>query len=302
MLYFHYYETSDIRHQQEAVPLAGAAISAMSSPIVGAGFTPARERLSLANNLTFKLCLLSLLCILFSKPAMAYELKWSTTIIVSGQQTNATYSLQGASSFVGGPPSSSPTYTVTTYPLPPQQLAFTIFTATPVSSAMVRLNWNDLQTEEYYSLQRNGILIASHIPKNTILYDDTYSLKADTAYTYALTAYGTGTNIIATATCNITTPKSSHKFIPYHNLFHPLNGEKVQIYYEIDSSVSVTIKLYDLTGELVKELVNGCQQTGKYWVEWDGKDKDGEKCDAGVYIIQIQAGDLKDMRKIILVK
>ncbi|MFH1897515.1 MAG: hypothetical protein ABH886_04655 [Candidatus Desantisbacteria bacterium] len=188
----------------------------------------------------FIFCLLSLLFIHPAKSAMAYELKWSTTIIVSGQQASGSYSLQGVSSFVGGPPSFSPTHTVTAWTLPPQQATFATFTAIPVSSALVRLVWNDIQTEEYYSLQRDGVLIASAIPKNTIYYDDTNSLCANTSYVYILTAYGTGTNnIIAIATCSITTSQSSHKFIPYHNLFHPLNGEKVQIYYELDSSVSV---------------------------------------------------------------
>ncbi|MFH1097577.1 MAG: FlgD immunoglobulin-like domain containing protein [Candidatus Desantisbacteria bacterium] len=244
MVYFHCYETSNIKHQQEIASLIGVAIPVMNSPIVFVGtggstsgrLIPVRKRLSLANSYKRQthrfaptklllFCLLSLLFIHPAKPAIAYELKWSTTIIISGQQANATYSLQGASSFVGGPPSSSSTYTVTSCALPTQQ-----------------------------------------------------------------------------ATVTITTPASSHKFIPYHNLFHPLNGEKVQIYYEIDSSVTVKIKLYDLTGELVKELVNENKSTGKYWVEWDGKDKNGEECGAGVYIIQIQAGDFKDMRKIVLVR
>ncbi|MFH1095996.1 MAG: FlgD immunoglobulin-like domain containing protein [Candidatus Desantisbacteria bacterium] len=255
-----------------------------------------------SRKLILKSCLLFLLLLLSSKPVLAYNLNWSVAIMLSGQQANQDYSVQGLSSYLGGN-SSNQTYTVTAWTPETLPLQGTLtLQATPVSSALVRLNWSDLLTKEYYTLTRNTEIIASHIPKDTTSYDDTYLLKADTVYTYILTAYGTSNNIIASATCTLTTPKSGHKFIPYHNLFHPLKGEKVQIYYELDSSAKVLIKLYDLTGELVKELVSGDRQADKYWVEWDGKDKNGEECEAGVYIIQIQAGDFKDMRKIILVK
>ncbi|MFH1564208.1 MAG: FlgD immunoglobulin-like domain containing protein [Nitrospirota bacterium] len=233
---------------------------------------------------------------------MAYNLNWSVVIMLSGQQANQDYSVQGLSSYLGGN-SSNQTYTVTAWTPETLPLQGTLtLQATPVSSALVRLNWGDLPDEEYYSLQRNNISLALSIPKNTTSYDDTHLLCANTPYTYTLTAYGTSNNILASATCTLTTPKSGHKFIPYHNLFHPLKGEKVQIYYELDSSVKVLIKLYDLTGELVKELVSGDRQADKYWVEWDGKDKNGDLCEAGVYIIQIQAGDFKDNKKIILIK
>jgi len=136
---------------------------------------------------------------------------------------------------------------------------------------------------------------------NTFSYEDT-NLNANTPYTYYLYARDSDKNIIATSSLTVTTLSSPDVFIPYHNLFHPLKGEKVSVYYELNQTNLVKIKLYDLLGELVKELVNDDKPAGKYWIEWDGKDDSGRQCPAGVYIIQIQAGDLKDAKKIILVK
>jgi len=41
---------------------------------------------------------------------------------------------------------------------------------------------------------------------------------------------------------------------------------------------------------------------GKYWIEWDGRNDDRKIVSAGVYIIQIIAGNFKDAKKIILIK
>ncbi|MFH1860368.1 MAG: hypothetical protein ABH870_05085, partial [bacterium] len=170
------HQPSAISHQPSAISHQPSAIShqpsARGSSSVGIGLISVQKRLFLTNtsrtNLPLIFCFLSLLLILSSKPAIAYELKWSTTIVVSGQQTNGNYFLQGISSSLDDH-SSNLIYTVAVFmseTLPPQQGTFTIFTAIPVSS-----------TEEYYSLQKNGDLIASSIPKHTISYGITTQEK-----------------------------------------------------------------------------------------------------------------------------
>ena len=107
---------------------------------------------------------------------------------------------------------------------------------------------------------------------------------------------------MATATAVATTLPSKHRFIPYHNLFHPAKGEKVSIYYKIDSSTQVSIKLYNLAGEMVRTLVDENKGAGQYWIDWEGKNDDGSLCAAGVYIIQIKTDGFKENKKIILIK
>ncbi|MFH1096845.1 MAG: hypothetical protein V1749_05050 [Candidatus Desantisbacteria bacterium] len=160
------HETSDIRHQTSDIRHQTSDIrhqtSDRSSSVVRTGFISVQKRLFLTNtpfiSLPLIFCLLSLLLILSSKSAIAYELKWYTAIVVGGQQTNGNYSLQSISPYLGGH-SANLTYTITAFTietLPPQQETVTTFTAIPVSSTMVRLNWNDFPNEEHYTLAREG--------------------------------------------------------------------------------------------------------------------------------------------------
>ncbi|MBU0700783.1 hypothetical protein KKE26_05770 [bacterium] len=52
--------------------------------------------------LILKSCLLCLLFLLSSKPVLAHELNWSVAIMLSGQQTNQNYSVQGMGSYLEG--------------------------------------------------------------------------------------------------------------------------------------------------------------------------------------------------------
>ncbi|MEW6481857.1 MAG: FlgD immunoglobulin-like domain containing protein [bacterium] len=231
-----------------------------------------------------------------------YSLNWDVFIIIEGDLANNIYNLSGISFPIEGRSSNS-TYTAMAGVSPAlssiQQATLTL-QAQAISPVCLRLTWDDIATETSYTLYRNGFFLVN-LSANTIFYEDTDNLKANTEYTYLLEAYA-GTSIIASGTTTIKTPPSKHKFIPYHNLFYPNKGERVSIYYEIFSSCEVSIKLYDLKGRLIKNLVSENKSSGKYWTEWDGKDDDGELADSGVYIIQIKAGSLMEAKKIILVR
>ena len=243
----------------------------------------------------------------FCLPALAYEIKWSVFVTAGGEAKGGNW---GLVSSLGQPicgESKGGSYSETggyiTGALPQQQAgSITLFQATPISPAMVRLTWSDnLTDEEYYSLKRDSLILASRLPADTKSYDDTYQLKAGT-HSYLLTAHYANGDDLATATATATTHLAKHSFIPYHNLFHPAKGEKVSIYYRIENPGLVSIKLYNLAGEMVRTLVDENKGTGQYWIDWEGKNDEGSLCAAGVYIIQIKTDGFKDSEKIILIK
>lgn len=210
--------------------------------------------------------------------AYAYEIDWNVFVITGGEARGGSW---GMVSSLGSPvcgKSEGGGYCETGNYIAVsglQQTGSITLQAMVVSSAMVRLTWNDLTDEQYYSLSRDGIAIASWLPCNTTFYQDTFQLKAKTQYLYEITAYKGTESVKGTAT--VITPESKDNFIPYHNLFHPAEGEKVSIYYKIENACPVTIKLYNLAGELVRTLLDENKSQGQYWIDWDGKNDDKDR-------------------------
>jgi hypothetical protein len=53
---------------------------------------------------------------------------------------------------------------------------------------------------------------------------------------------------------------------------------------------------------MIKKWVFENQDAGKWQVSWDGIDVSGRTVSSGVYFYQIQAGDWRENRKMLLVK
>ena len=81
----------------------------------------------------------------------------------------------------------------------------------------------------------------------------------------------------------------------------------VQIGAAATSSVSVSIKIYNIEGRLVRKLELGKQEAGRYITKdksayWDGRDERGEKLASGVYWYTLQAGEFEATRRMLIVK
>ena len=69
------------------------------------------------------------------------------------------------------------------------------------------------------------------------------------------------------------------------------------INYSVAKSGLVTLKIYNASGELVKELVNAEQSAGIYSVQFNGAD-----LSSGVYFYRLDANGFTAVNKMILVK
>ena len=61
------------------------------------------------------------------------------------------------------------------------------------------------------------------------------------------------------------------------------------INYQLPKTGQVSLKIYNISGQLVKTLVNREQGAGSYSVQWDGRDESGQAVANGVYLYQIKA-------------
>ena len=84
----------------------------------------------------------------------------------------------------------------------------------------------------------------------------------------------------------------------YPNPFNP----ETKIRFAVPHTAHVTIRIFDVLGKEVRQLENRLFAAGSHIVQWDGRDHDGRALASGVYLVQLQAGELQATRKIMLVR
>jgi len=67
-------------------------------------------------------------------------------------------------------------------------------------------------------------------------------------------------------------------------------------------SLPVVLRIYDVSGHVVRTLVEGTRAPGYHHVVWDGDDAHGNASSAGVYLLRIEAGAWSSVEKLTLVK
>jgi len=87
----------------------------------------------------------------------------------------------------------------------------------------------------------------------------------------------------------------------YQNYPNPFNPTTT-INYEISRPSNVKINIYDVTGRLVRELVNEYKNIGNYSSIWNGQDNSGNIVSSGNYFYQLISGDFVQAKKMILLK
>ena len=64
----------------------------------------------------------------------------------------------------------------------------------------------------------------------------------------------------------------------------------------------VSLRVFSVTGRLVRTLVDGPYPAGRGTVVWDGRDGDGRAAAAGVYLYRLSVDGREMNRKMMLVK
>ena len=84
----------------------------------------------------------------------------------------------------------------------------------------------------------------------------------------------------------------------YPNPFNPTTN----LSYELLADSYVTITVYDLLGNMLRNLVSEYQSSGIKSVQWDATNEQGQSVSAGVYIYNIEAGNFRQSKKMIFLK
>ena len=84
----------------------------------------------------------------------------------------------------------------------------------------------------------------------------------------------------------------------YPNPFNP----NTKIEFAVNKSQKVKISIYNINGELIKELLDEERSSGNHSVGWDGKDNHNSIVPSGVYFYQIQTDGFLQAKKMVLLK
>jgi len=84
----------------------------------------------------------------------------------------------------------------------------------------------------------------------------------------------------------------------YPNPFNPVT----QIQFELPRDNKISLKVYNLKGEEVRNLVSGTYRAGYHTIRWNGTNQNSEPVASGVYIYVLEAGSFHSVRKMLLMK
>ena len=98
-------------------------------------------------------------------------------------------------------------------------------------------------------------------------------------------------------------PKEYKLFQNYPNPFNP----ETWIPFQLPKAGEVTIRIYNITGQLIKTIELGDKHAGMYIEKskaayWDGRNNMGEKLASGIYLYELRSETFRSIRRMILLK
>lgn len=95
--------------------------------------------------------------------------------------------------------------------------------------------------------------------------------------------------------------KNSFRFLLSQNYPNPFNLG-TQILVELPKSCEVSLKIYNLVGQVVNTLVEGRMREGVWVLFWNGEDESGREVASGIYFIKLTTKDYVSTKKMLLIK
>ncbi len=84
----------------------------------------------------------------------------------------------------------------------------------------------------------------------------------------------------------------------YPNPFNPATT----ISYRVGNKGLVELTIYNMLGQKIRTLVNEVRNAGRYVVQWDGRNNNGQLVASGLYFYSLKAGDFIKTNKMVLLR
>jgi hypothetical protein len=125
------------------------------------------------------------------------------------------------------------------------------------------------------------------------------AVTPSTTYFYKLGAVDTGGSEELYGPVSVTTPAWSLRPALAPGAPNPFS-KKTTLSLSLPVQQKVRIGVYDVTGRLVRTVVNDELPAGDHAAIWDGRDDRGSRVAGGTYFARLQAGGEVQTRKVVL--
>lgn len=179
-----------------------------------------------------------------------------------------------------------------------------------VSSQTNNLGWEVYRSSDNQVFERVSPLISGEGTTDEFrqysFLDETVS-GTDVVYYYLrqvdLNGTATRSNVIEialapTGVLEQTLPLATALNQNYPNPFNP----ETTIRFDLATEASVSLRVYDISGQVVRTLVQGSLPAGSYTELWDGRNASGVRVGSGIYFYELRAGSYSSMKKMTLLQ
>ena len=243
-------------------------------------------------------------------PGNGFDIKGGQGYIVNVPQAQAFTFTGGAWTHPAS--AAAPAFTVDS---PPRAWAFVVsgtFTHTAdgytirVTNARTNVTVTDVVQNGYFcaafaDLTQKAVIQSGDVVRVSLLDSAGHIIGEPTTYT--VTPKMIETAFVSLTLEVVSQPATTLLLQNYPNPFNP----ETWIPYQLSEPATVTITIYDVTGNIVRSLHLGHQAAGFYRSRsaaayWDGRNHLNESVASGIYFYQIQAGELSATRRMLILK
>ena len=106
-------------------------------------------------------------------------------------------------------------------------------------------------------------------------------------------------NIVSKASpSNSIIETNTYKFSAYPNPF----SSATTISFSLAQSQKVSLKIFDMTGRLVKIVANEEMQTGVHEIKWNVSNATGKSVPSGIYLLRMESGNYSETKKLVIIE
>lgn len=173
----------------------------------------------------------------------------------------------------------------------PQSGKSWMFNFRATANGSVNINWADIlqqipeEIRNKYSFTLTGFGISSPLNMLT-LFGHQFQAAAGEVYTFTINSSLTG----------VEDDLTKYSFLLNQNYPNPFNPS-TRISYTLPATAYVTLKVFDILGNEVENLVNNIKEAGYHEVTFNANNLSN-----GVYFYELKAGDMRSVKKLMLLK
>jgi hypothetical protein len=127
------------------------------------------------------------------------------------------------------------------------------------------------------------------------------SVTGGSTYSYRIVATGADGEKTTLGPVTVTVryiPKTYYLGQNFPNPFNPATT----VFFDLPRKSQVTVRIFNVTGQLVRTLVDAELPVGRHKVVWDGKNSRNQRVSSGVYFYQFKAGSVVKTKRMLLIK